>query len=169
MDGTGWNAEEGTRRPSNYENFKVSKRRMTKLHRFLTKLLFGKTLDERHGNGGWNRMECRRGDEESDRSRVLRKFQSLKATNDEIASSDTFPDKIGKTLDERHGNDGWNRMECRGGDEESDRGPLNGKVCGGKGRGRAVSRAGRIVIIQHVCTCARTTTGEYRLEVAIPS
>ena len=102
-------------RPPNYENFKVSKRRMTKLHRFLTKSLFGKTLDERHGN------------------------------------------------------DGWNRMECRGGDEESDRGPLNGKVCGGKGRGRAVSRAGRIVIIQHVCTCARTTTGEYRLEVAIPS
>ena len=115
MDGIGWNAGEGTRRPSNYENFKVSKRRMTKLHRFLTKSLFGKRFDEGHGN------------------------------------------------------DGWSRMECRGGDEESDRSPLNGEVCGGKGRGRAVSRAGRIVIIQHVCTCARTTTGEYRLEVAIPS
>ena len=119
MDGTGWNAEEGTRRPSNYENFKVSKRRMTKLHR-LTRFL---TKSEKHltndmEQDGWNRMECRGGDEASFE---LRKFQSLKATNDKIASSDTFPDKIGKTLDERHGNDGWNRIECRGGDEESDR------------------------------------------------
>ena len=107
-----------TKRPSNYENFKLSKRRMTKLHRFLTKSLFEKTLDERYRSDGWNRMECRGGDEASFE---LRKFQSLKATNDKIASSNTFPDKIGKTLDERHGNDGWNRIECRGGDEESDR------------------------------------------------
>lgn len=37
------------------------------------------------------------------------------------------------------------------------RSPLNGEVCGGRRRGRAVSRAGRIVIIQHVYLC---TTGD---------
>lgn len=62
-----------------------------------------------------------------------------------------------KTFGERYRKDGWNGWNRgKGGGS-----PLNRKVCGGRGRGRAVSRAGRIVIIQHVCgTCARTTTGD---------
>ena len=90
MDGTGWNAGEGTRRPSNYENFKVSKRRMTKLHR-LTRFL---TKSEKHLTNDMETME-QNGMQERNRieaaSSELRKFQSLKATNDKIAS---FPDEI---------------------------------------------------------------------------
>ena len=73
VDGTGWNAGEGTRNrieAASSENFKVSKRRMTKLHR-LTRFL---TKSEKHlmndmetmdgtgwnaGEGTRNRIEAR--------------------------------------------------------------------------------------------------------------